>query len=153
SPLCNARTMTSSGPGRWVRRLSILTTSKRCSTNTPSDITPSSNFFRCHMAKVFHVSNSKVKLWRKCRRAYWYRYVERLRVKRKKRPLMFGSIVHGMIETFVNADDPFAYLDEQAKTNMKLFRSEREEYGELIDDVRTIMTEYFDRDWGTNRDL
>jgi CRISPR/Cas system-associated exonuclease Cas4 (RecB family) len=96
------------------------------------------------MSKAYEVSQSKVKTYRRCRRAYWYRYVDRLRKRVKSRPLEFGSIVHEMLDAFKEGDDPFAVLDATAKRNHNMFRAEREMYGDIIEDIRCIMEEYFD---------
>lgn len=94
--------------------------------------------------EMFKVSQSKVKTFRKCRRAYHNKYVEKLRRKRKSRPLMFGTLVHQMIEAYANGDDPFELLDSINLKDANLFAQEREAYGDLINDVETIMLEYFD---------
>ena len=93
--------------------------------------------------ETFKVSQSKVKTWRKCRQAYWYRYVESLRKKVKARPLTFGSLVHEMIEAHANSEDPFSILRHAEKKQGKMFRAEYQLYGNIIDDVRIIMTDYF----------
>lgn len=67
-----------------------------------------------------------------------------MRRKKKSRPLKFGSIVHEMIEANINGQNPFALLDKVAVSEEKLFRAEVEMYGEIIEDIRCIMTEYFD---------
>lgn len=95
------------------------------------------------MADEFRVSQSKVKTYRRCHRAYHNKYVLKLKKRRKSRPLTFGSIVHEMIEAFANGDDPFEVLEAINLRDAKLFASEREEYGEIVDDIHTIMTEYF----------
>lgn len=95
----------------------------------------------------FSVSQSKVKSWRKCRRQYSYKYVEGLRPKKKKRPLQFGDLIHKMIEAHADAEDPFQLLDKIALEKGKMFAAEREMYGDIINDIRSIMTEYFDY-WG-----
>jgi hypothetical protein len=92
----------------------------------------------------FRVSQSKVKTWRRCHYAYHLRYVEKLRRKIKSRPLQFGTIVHSMLEADAEGDDPFEVLKEIEKKNAKMFRAEREMYGELVDDIRQIMTTYFE---------
>jgi len=92
----------------------------------------------------FQVSQSKVKKWRQCRRAYHYRYVEHLKRKIKSRPLSFGIIVHELLEFEGNRQDPFDKLDEIAGNMGKLFAAEREMYGELIEDVRMIFEAYLD---------
>lgn len=92
----------------------------------------------------FKVSQSKVKVYRRCKYAYHLRYVEKLRKKVKSRPLQFGTIVHSLLEADAEGDDPFDVLKKIEKENVKLFKAEREMYGEIISDVRQIMTEYFD---------
>lgn len=92
----------------------------------------------------FRTSHAKVKVWRKCRQAYWYKYVDKLRKKLIARPLRFGRMVHEMIEAYANKQDPMAHLKAIAKRDDKMFRAQREEYGNLVDDVRVIMSEYFD---------
>lgn len=48
-----------------------------------------------------------------------------------------------MIESYANADDPFKVLKRIEKEQGPMFRAEREEYGDLLNDIRIIMTEYF----------
>lgn len=93
---------------------------------------------------MFKVSQSKVKTWRQCRQAYHFREVEGLRRKKPSRPLTFGTIVHEMLDSKINGNDPFKKLAAIAKTNAKEFRSAREEYGDIVQDVETIMREYWD---------
>lgn len=90
------------------------------------------------------VSQSKVTTWQKCHRAYFHKYVEKIRPKRVRRPLKFGSIVHEMMEAYGQKKDPMKVLDEINLKDQKLFTAEREMYGEIIRDIRTIMSEYFD---------
>jgi hypothetical protein len=97
------------------------------------------------MAKeVFKVSQSKVKTWRMCHRAYHLKYVEKLRRRRIRRPFRFGNIIHNMLEADSNGDDPFKTLDKMAKVDKKVFIQEKEAYGDIIGDSRTIMEHYFD---------
>jgi len=93
---------------------------------------------------VFKVSQSKVKTWRRCKKQYDYKYNQKLKRKKVKRPFMFGRIVHEMVEANANGDDPFEVLERVGLDNMKLFSAEREMYGEIIEDIRLIMTAYFD---------
>ena len=92
----------------------------------------------------FRVSQSKVKTWRRCRHAYHLKYVEKLKAKRKTRALTFGTLVHTMIERHAEGDDPMEVLAEMDVSQLKLFAAEKAEYGEIIDDTRRIMVEYFD---------
>ncbi len=98
---------------------------------------------------TFKVSNSKVKTWRRCRYAYHLKYVARLEKKRVSRPLQFGRLVHSMIEAYANGLDPETPLDSLSVAELKLFKSEKEMYGNLLDDVRCIMREYFEH-YGEN---
>lgn len=95
----------------------------------------------------FHVSHSKVKTWRKCRQAYYQKYIRKLRRRVKRRPLQFGSIVHTCLEDYANGGGLAETLARLEKEQGKLFRQEREEYGDILNDVRVILTDYFDF-WG-----
>lgn len=99
------------------------------------------------MSNIFKGSNSKVKTWRRCHYAYHLKYVEKLRAKRKSRPLTFGELAHKMIEAHAEGDDPFDVLKQLDPKQLRLFEVERESYGNLLDDLRVIMTEYF-KHWG-----
>lgn len=93
-------------------------------------------------SNIFEVSQSKVSCYRKCKQAYWYRYVERLRRKFKARPLQFGSLVHSMLEADANNKNPYKVLKKETE-GQKLFAAEREELEEIASDVRIIMRDYF----------
>lgn len=99
------------------------------------------------MAKPFKVSQSKVKTWRRCRRAYHNKYVLGLKRRRVKRPFKFGNIIHSMLEAHANGDDPFDVLNTIALEEHKLFAAEKEMYGDIIEDIGIIMRNYFDY-WG-----
>lgn len=96
------------------------------------------------MSDRFEFSQSKVKTWRQCRFAYHCKYVEGLRKRIKSRPLQFGIMVHEMLEAGLKGNDPFDTLDAFAVDNKNLFSAEKEMYGEIIEDIRLIMTAYFD---------
>lgn len=92
---------------------------------------------------MFKVSQSKVKTWRQCHRAYHLKYVENLRRVRKSRPLQFGTLVHEMIDSHANGKDWMGQLEAINLENYQLFQAEREMYGDIVNDVRIIMQEYF----------
>lgn len=96
------------------------------------------------MPDIFRTSQSKVKTYRKCHYAYYLRYKKRLRPKVKKRPLKFGEIVHLLQEARINGGDPFAVLKKLAKEQGKTFKALQEEYGDLLEDIRVIYTDYLD---------
>jgi hypothetical protein len=87
------------------------------------------------------INQSRVKVWRRCHAAYSFKYVDNIRPRMKKRPFHFGSIVHNVLEAHANGDDPFVVLD--AVPEPKMFSEERELYGDIISDIRYIMTDYF----------
>lgn len=92
---------------------------------------------------TFEVSQSKVNCWRRCREEYHLKYIEKLRRRSVGRPLSFGRIVHEMQEQDVNGNDPFEHLVMIEKKAGRMFREEEEEYGDLIQDIDYIMTDYY----------
>lgn len=90
-----------------------------------------------------NVSQSKVKTWRQCRRQYHNKFVLMLQKKKIKRPFMFGRIVHEIIEADLEGHDWEDVLNKIELDNKKLFRKEIEMYGNIIADIRDIMTDYF----------
>lgn len=93
---------------------------------------------------VLQVSQSRVRAWRTCRQQHHYKFVENIKPKRVKRPFQFGKIVHSMVEAYANGDEPFEVLDQIALDKKAMFRAEAEMYGNIIEDIRLIMREYFD---------
>lgn len=100
---------------------------------------------------MFKTSQSKVNTWRRCRFAYHLKYNEKLEPKRKARPLKFGGIIHEMVEADLAGKSPFKVLNDIAKREEKLFDAEREMYGNIVEDITAIMTEYFDY-WDEQKD-
>lgn len=90
-----------------------------------------------------NISQSKVKTWRRCRRAYWNKFVLGLQKKKRKRPFMFGGIVHEICEAQLEKEDWKEVLKKIELDNSKLFRREIEMYGNIISDIEFIMTDYF----------
>lgn len=90
-----------------------------------------------------NVSQSKVKTWRRCRRAFHNKFVLRIQKKVKKRPLVFGSIVHEILEADLEGLDWEEKLNAISFENAKMFRKEKEMYGNIVEDIRDIMTDYF----------
>lgn len=90
------------------------------------------------------ISQSKVKLFRRCKRAYYHKYVEQLKPKKKSRPLQFGTMIHEALERYFDGDEPKDYFDEleQDIAKMKLFAQERETYGDIVQDCRDIIESY-----------
>lgn len=95
------------------------------------------------MAAPFEVHQSSIKCYRTCRQMYHYRYHESLQRKRRPNPLVRGTIVHRMVELAQHSQDPFIALKEAEKKYGRLFAEEKEEYGDLIGDIRRLMSGYF----------
>lgn len=92
------------------------------------------------------VSQSKAKLFRKCKRAYEYKYRENLTRIKKSRPLTFGGLIHGCLEYSANGLDFRDYLKEVEgdAAQVAAFQAEREMYGDILQDCSHIMTDYLD---------
>lgn len=67
-----------------------------------------------------------------------------LQKKKKKRPLVFGSIIHAVAEAQLEGENWEKLLDNIDLKDGKMFRREKEMYGNLIADIRDIMTDYFE---------
>lgn len=93
---------------------------------------------------LYKVSQSKVNTYRLCRAKFDYKEQQLLRRKAKSRPLTFGGIIHSMVEEHAEGRDAFKKLEQLAKTNERLFKEEREMYGEIVADTTYIMDAYFE---------
>lgn len=93
---------------------------------------------------TFEVSQSKLNTWRSCRNQYHYKYVAKLTRKNKPYPFMRGTIIHDMLEAHYKKKDPWKPYKEAVEQHSKLFRVEREEYGDLPTDLRNLMVGYFE---------
>lgn len=91
-----------------------------------------------------NISQSKVKTYRECRRRYYNKFVLGIVKKIKKRPLVFGTIIHQIAEAHLEDQDWQEILDRVELDNRALFRKEIEMYGRIVEDIRDIMTDYFD---------
>lgn len=91
-----------------------------------------------------NISQSKVKTWRQCRRAFHNKFVLGIQKKKKTRPLMFGSIVHEVIEAHMEGKKWRKVLKKLEKDLGPMFRKEREMYGNILKDIEYIMEDYFE---------
>ncbi len=89
------------------------------------------------------ISQSKLNTWRTCRNQYHYKYVRKLEKKNKPYPFMRGTIVHDMLEAHYKGLDAWVPYHTAVKQYTKLFRVEREEYGNLPEDLKSLMGGYF----------
>jgi hypothetical protein len=93
----------------------------------------------------FEVSQSKVKTWRHCKKAYDYKYIQKLTKKFKPMPFLRGDIVHQMLEAHYLKKDPWPIFNKLIKDNEKPLRIYQEEYGDLAGNLKNLMTGYFSR--------
>lgn len=92
----------------------------------------------------YEVHQSEIKCYLECRQKHHYRYRERVERRRRPNPLIRGTIIHRMVELSRHNKDPMLALKEAEKKYAKLFREEQEEYGDIIGDIRRLMTAYFE---------
>ncbi len=93
---------------------------------------------------LFEVHQSSIKRWRMCKRAYWYSYILKLQKRKKSGPLWRGTIAHEMLEAKANGLDPMAPLESMEAEYEKLFQDEKDYYGNIPEQVKLIMSGYFD---------
>jgi RecB family exonuclease len=93
-----------------------------------------------------HISFSEMKSFRRCPQQHHYKYNEKLRRKRKAKPLLTGEILHAMLEAKFSLDaekTPLEVLKDYGKKYKALFREEQEMYGEdFIPDLKRIFEGY-----------
>src|ERR1051326_7855342 len=89
------------------------------------------------------MSQSRIKTTRRCWKKHDYKHNQRLEKKKPTATLFRGTILHEMIEARTKGDDPFAVTRKYAKEYRKLFREEREMYGEtFIEDIDRVFQGY-----------
>lgn len=96
------------------------------------------------------VSQSRIKKWRRCKKAHDYRYNQRLEKRRKQVRLFKGELLHEMLSAQAllqlhpkaPRDTPDDVLRKASKKHRILLKEERELYGDIIDDCRRIFEAY-----------
>jgi hypothetical protein len=88
------------------------------------------------------VGHSRLKARKRCHRLYNYRYRQFLVPIRPKLPLIRGTILHKLMEAQAKKTSIPDVLAEYEEQYGKLFREEREEYGDLIGDCEKIFEAY-----------
>lgn len=73
--------------------------------------------------------------------------------KKKSRPLMFGSIIHEVIEAQLEGKKWRKILRQYEKNLGPMFKREREMYGNILVDIGYIMEDYFDHWEGSLRPI
>lgn len=88
-------------------------------------------------------SFSRIRLWRKCKKAHHYRYYEKLEKVKKALPLLIGTAIHSVIEERIEGRDPTVPMDNFESDFNKLFNEEKAELGDLPGELRGVMKTYF----------
>lgn len=99
------------------------------------------------------VSQSEVKLFRKCQKAHDYKYRQRLKRKRKALGLWRGTILHSMLNAYYahkmnsryTGPDPWDTLDKYEEEYATMLSEEKEMYGDVIGDCTAIFEGYLRR--------
>jgi hypothetical protein len=89
------------------------------------------------------ITQSMARSWRRCARQYKYRYIDEIGRKKPAVPLLRGTILHEMIDArAIGEKDPMDILKGYEVKYKKLFREEKDEYGNLIDECKRIFIAY-----------
>lgn len=88
------------------------------------------------------INQSRIKLWRRCQQAYYYREVEKLERKRKSLALEKGSLMHLLAETFFNKGDWRAILEKYREKFDELMDEEKDFYGDLPTEAGRLFEGY-----------
>lgn len=94
-------------------------------------------------SKEFEVSHSKIKLGRRCLKAYQYRYIHKITARVKSRPLLVGSLIHSCIESYFKTG---SYTQEivkwKEKELSKMFKEEQALYQDIIPLTKQLLRGY-----------
>jgi len=96
------------------------------------------------------VSFSEVSSYRRCAKAWEYRYLKRLKRKFKGVRLLRGEILHEMLNAYVNqkiikgydGNDPWDVLEEYSEKFGAYFEEEKDMHGDIIGDCGKIFEGY-----------
>lgn len=94
-------------------------------------------------SKEIVIHQSSLKTYRRCHRAYYYKYILKLEKRKKSSSLVRGSCVHEMIEAKANGKNPWEAFEEYIQRNQPIFTEQDPEYEGLSDMIETIMSGYF----------
>lgn len=95
------------------------------------------------MSDIFKVSNSKINTYRRCHRAYYFKYILKLRPKKKGAALRRGSIIHECIEAYNSGRSwKKVYGKFEKEFYKNTFQEEILEFGDIPKMVKEIMENY-----------
>jgi hypothetical protein len=90
------------------------------------------------------VSQSSLRQWRRCRRAFYYKYILELQPRSIVRPLTFGKAIHKIIEYHIEGKTLDEALKAAAREKGKVFSADVEEFDQIMLDARIIGQAYMD---------
>jgi hypothetical protein len=91
---------------------------------------------------VENISYSRVKVWRRCPREHFYKWVMKLEKKSQPIPLVRGKIIHELMEARIEKQPTEPIILKYEKEYAKLFSEEQEEFGDIPGDIRKIFDGY-----------
>lgn len=101
---------------------------------------------------MYVTSHSELKLARKCSKAHDYKYNQKLKRRKPSRPAFIGTILHEMLDAYTMAKidpnyvgDPWKVLKKYEEQYAKLFREEKEEFGDIPQMATRIFEGYLRR--------
>jgi len=95
----------------------------------------------------FEVSHSKIKLARRCLKAYEYRYIQRLQKRIKSRPLIVGTLVHSCLEMYFRDGHYLPAITEWKKGEFtKMFKEEQALHADVIPLAKQLIRGYI-KNW------
>jgi PD-(D/E)XK nuclease superfamily len=93
-------------------------------------------------AEPFRISNSKANTWRRCPKAFEFKYIYKIRPKRIKLPLKQGDWMHQLLMVHYDGHDWRERQEVLVADFNKLFDEEKEEYGDLPANTERMMKAY-----------
>jgi len=96
------------------------------------------------------ISYSEVSAYRRCPKSWDYKYKQRIKRKRKGVRLLIGSILHEMLNAYIerkidssyDGPDPWDVLEEYNETYSAYFEEERDKYGDIVGNCGQIFEGY-----------
>ncbi len=92
---------------------------------------------------LMKVSFSKLKTWRRCKRQWFYKYIEEIKKKEQAVPLKRGSWVHESLESHNRTGNwKTGFLKYKKENWDNLFDEEKEMYGDMPKEVAELVQKY-----------
>lgn len=89
------------------------------------------------------ISTSEMNTFLRCRRKYYYQYIEKLVPKRQPVPITKGTLIHNALEAYYKGEDWTAPLrDAEAEAKKNFFEEELAEFQNIIADAYKVVRAY-----------